>query len=276
LYFVNNSIHLQNIFFGMRFKTISVVVLLIALVSCNGYQKLLKSADANLKYRKALEYFGKEDYSRASELLEDVLNVFRGSNKADTVVFYLAKSNYGQGFYEAASEYYSTLFQSYPYSPFSEESEYMNAYCLYLVSPRPSLDQSNSVKSIESFQSFMKKYPASRFSKSKELIDELQDKLVDKSFYSAKLYYDIGMYKSSIVALKNSLEEYPNTKYREKLMFFVLNSRYLLAVNSIEIKKKERFQEAVDEYYSFISEFPKSEYKADADFIYQNSQESTK
>ena len=84
------------------------------------------------------------------------------------------------------------------------------------------------------------------------------------------------MYKSSIVALKNSLEDYPNTKYREKLMWYVLNSRYQLAINSIESKKKERFQDAVDEYYSFVSEFPKSEYKVDADVIYKNSQEMTK
>jgi outer membrane protein assembly factor BamD len=193
------------------------------------------------------------------------------------VVFYLARSNYGQGFYEAAAEYYSTLYQSYPYSPFAEESEYMNAFCLYLVSPRSSLDQTNTIKSIESFQAFIKKYPVGQHAtKSKELIDELQDKLVDKSFYSAKLYYDIGMYKSSIVALKNSLEDYPNTKYREKLMWYVLNSRYQLAINSIESKKKERFQDAVDEYYSFVSEFPKSEYKVDADVIYKNSQEMTK
>jgi outer membrane protein assembly factor BamD len=84
------------------------------------------------------------------------------------------------------------------------------------------------------------------------------------------------MYKSSIVALKNSLEEFPNTKHREKLMWYVLNSRFLLAENSIESKKKERYQEAVDEYYSFISEFPKSEYKGDADVIYKSSEKMIK
>jgi outer membrane protein assembly factor BamD len=261
----------------MRINFLYIGILLITLASCGGYNKILKSSDTNLKYRKAFEYYNKEDYSRAATLFEDILNVFRGTNKADTVVFYLAKSNYGQGFYEAASEYYSSLFQSYPYSPFAQESQYMAAYCLYLVSPVPSLDQTSTTKAIESLQFFLKKYPASSYAdKSKELIVELQDKLVDKSFYSAKLYYDLGMYKSSIIALRNSLDEYPSTKYREKLMWYILNSRYLLAFNSVESKKKERYQETVDEYYSFTSEFPQSENKKDADNIYQKSEKMIK
>ena len=84
------------------------------------------------------------------------------------------------------------------------------------------------------------------------------------------------MYKSSIIALRNSLDEYPSTKYREKLMWYILNSRYLLAFNSVESKKKERYQETVDEYYSFTSEFPQSENKKDADNIYQKSEKMIK
>jgi len=56
-----------------------LVILLIILGSCGGYNKVLKSSDANLKYRKAFEYYNKEDYSRASTLFEDILNVFRGT-----------------------------------------------------------------------------------------------------------------------------------------------------------------------------------------------------
>jgi hypothetical protein len=69
----------------------------------------------------------------------------------------------------------------------------------------------------------------------------------------------------------NSLEDYPDTKFREQLMYLRLRSRYLYAMNSVPSKQAERFQEAVDEYYSFIDEFPDSKFRKDAEKIYKNS-----
>ena len=99
----------------------------------------------------------------------------------------------------------------------------------------------------------------------------MSDKLVEKSYISAKLYYDLGYYKSAILALRNSLIEYPETRFREELMFLILKSSYLLADKSIPSKQKERFQAAVDEYYSFIGEFPDGPHSREAEKIYENS-----
>ena len=51
-------------------------------------------------------------------------------------------------------------------------------------------------------------------------------------------------------------------------MYLLLRSSYLLAENSVPSKKKERFQSAADEYYSFIGEFPQSRYAKDAQRMY--------
>jgi outer membrane protein assembly factor BamD len=102
-------------------------------------------------------------------------------------------------------------------------------------------------------------------------VAEMQDKLVDKSYLSAKLYYNLSLYKSSIIALNNSLNDYPDTKYREELMFLLLKSSYLLAENSVEEKQKERYQAAVDEYYSFMGEFPQSGYVKEAQRMYERA-----
>jgi outer membrane protein assembly factor BamD len=71
--------------------------------------------------------------------------------------------------------------------------------------------------------------------------------------------------------LRNSLIEYPDTRYREELMFLILKSSYLLADNSVPVKQKERFQAAVDEYYSFIGEFPDGPHTREAERIYESS-----
>lgn len=119
---------------------------------------------------------------------------------------------------------------------------------------------------------FLANYPESeRVSKVKEIVTELQDKLVEKSFMSARLYYDLEEYKAAIIALQNSLADYPNTKHREQIMFLILKSKFLLAENSIISKKRERLQATLDEYYSFTGEFPESEYKKEASRMYDET-----
>jgi outer membrane protein assembly factor BamD len=170
-----------------------------------------------------------------------------------------------------AGHYYKEFADMHPRSQFTEEADYMNAYCSYLISPRPNLDQTNTYDAIMAFQIFMVKYPKSaRLRDCDKLVSEMREKLVTKSYLNAKLYYNLGYYKASIIALRNSLTEYPDTKNREELMFLILRSSYLLAVNSVAEKQKERYQTAVDEYYSFVAEFPKSSFLKDAQDIYSN------
>ena len=65
------------------------------------------------------------------------------------------------------------------------------------------------------------------------------------------------------------MTEYPDTKYREDIKFMILNSHYLLADNSVPQKKKERFQDTLDEYYSFIGEFPESRYNKEVEKLHE-------
>ena len=90
---------------------------------------------------------------------------------------------------------------------------------------------------------------------------------------SAKLYFDLEDYKASIVALSNSLFKYPDTKYREEIMFMLVKSSYWLAYNSVRSKQKERYQDTVDEYYSFALEFSDSKYLKEAKRYYKNAAE---
>jgi len=260
-------------------NSIYIGILLFILSSCSGYEKVLKSSDYNLKYKKAFEYYNKGDYTRASGVFEQIVTVFRGSSKSDSVSFFQAMSAYKQKDYVTAQYYFNTFAQTYSYSQFTEEAEYLSAYCLYLDSPNPSLDQENTIRGIETLQTFMRKYPTSKYyDKSKQYMIELQDKLVEKSYLSAKLYYNMGgvTLKSAIVALKSSLEDYPNTKFREEIMWLILDSNFKIAENSVESKKKDRYQTTVDEYYSFISEFPQSKWKVDAQKIYEKADKMTK
>ena len=247
-------------------------IIVIALPSCSQFEKLRKSTDYALKYRKAFEYYYAGDYVRAGQLFDDIQHIFRGTNKADTVAYYQAMSYFKQRDYFTSSHYFSRIFRDHRNSPFAEESEFLAGFCYYKLSPRPSLDQEHTYQAIEAFQIFMLRHPNSKFREEAELhLAEMRDKLVDKSYMTAKLYYNLGQYKASITALNNSLDDYPETKHREELKYLLLRSSFLLADNSVPARKKERFQSTVDEYYSFVGEFPQSTYLRDAQRMYERA-----
>jgi outer membrane protein assembly factor BamD len=261
----------------MRKNNLFFILIALIITSCSGYERLLKSTDYELKYRKAIEYYQKEEYVRASTLFDQIASIFRGTNRADSVYYFQAMSYFYQNDYILAGHYLDNFVKTFGNSDFTEEATFNRAYCYYLNSPRSSLDQTNTVQAIQALQLFLIKYPNNkRKQECLDLIKELQDKLVEKSYMSARLYFDLEDYKASIVALNTSLIEYPESKFREEIMFLILKSSYLLAFNSVDKKKKERYQATVDEYYSFMSEFPDSKYRKEADRIYKNSAEFLK
>lgn len=260
-----------------KMKRLIPFILLLTIVSSCKYEKLLKSRDYSLKYQKALEYYTEEDYVRAEGLFEQLKPILRGTKQADTVYFYAAYSSYYQKSYLLASHYFDEFRKIYGNSKFAEEAEFMNAYCTYLMSPRPSLDQAYSYQAISLFGLYISRYPNSeRKGECVKYIEELRNKLVEKSYQSAKLYYNLGDYKAAIIALNNSLDDFPETKYREELMFMILKAKFLLAENSIAKKRTERYQSTVDEYYSFMGEWPESEFMNEAKIMFDDSQRNLK
>ena len=66
---------------------------------------------------------------------------------------------------------------------------------------------------------------------------------------------------------RNAIKNYPYSKYKEELEMLILKARYQEASQSIEEKKADRFRDVVDEYYSFINNYPDSENRKEADNI---------
>ncbi len=103
-------------------------------------------------------------------------------------------------------------------------------------------------------------------------IFELQDKLTLKELQNAQLYYNLGSYlgnnyESAIITAKNAIKEYPYSKYKEDLEMLVLKARYQEANLSVDERKADRFRDVIDEYYSFINNYPDSPQRGEADNI---------
>ncbi len=256
----------------MKFRLIIVLIILVLVSSCGEYEKLLKSTDYDLKKEKAKEYYEASQYVKSSELLAQILPRYRATEEAEELNWMNARSYYGMKDYYMAGSYFKSFIDQFPFGVHAEEAHFMAAMCDYKISPRPELDQESTRNAIEEFNIFMNRYPnSSKVEESVMLVKELEDKLVEKSYLNATLYYNRGEYKAAVVALNNSLKEYANSKYREEIMYLKLNSLFLYAENSFANKQKERYQDTLDDYYSFKEEFPESSFAKEVNNIFQKT-----
>lgn len=261
-----------------------LITLLAALLlsSCGEYNKLLKSTDYEYKYEAAKNYFAKGQYNRAATLLNELIAILKGTDKAEESLYMLGMSYYNQNDYQTAAQTFTQYYNVYPRGTFTELARFHAGKALYLYTPEPRLDQSGTYNAIQQLQMFLEYFPNSaKKDEAQNMIFALQDKLVMKEYLSAKLYYNLGNYlgnnyESCVITAQNALKDYPYTNMREDLSILILRAKYEMAVFSVEDKREERYREAVDEYYAFKNEFPESKYMKDADRIFKEAQKILK
>ncbi len=241
--------------------------------SCDDYNKLLKSSNYELKLKRANEYFEKKNYIRASQLYEELIPFVKGTERSEGVYYNYTWSEYNLGDYILSQYHFKNYTRQFPNGSHVEECYYMNAYCYYLNSPNYKLDQTNTRSAIKEFQSFIDQFPESRrIDTSNILIDQLRGKIEHKDYEIIRQYYRLEDWKACITAAKNYLKEYPSSRYNEEMYYMIINSYYLLAVDSISSKKEERINSAIENYQKFVDLYPTSSYLSRAESIYKSSQ----
>jgi len=249
-------------------KSLFYIILFVVFIStsCSKYSKLVKSPDNELKYEKSMEYYEKGDYYRALQLFESILPIYRGTNKAEKLYYRYAYAYYYEREYIMAAYYFKRFYSSFPSSQWAEESAFMSAYCTYLDSPRHTLDQTNTYEAIDEFQLFINRYPyGDRAKEATEYIDELRQKLQDKAFNIANLYFKMEDYRAAIVSYKGVLRDYPDNEYKEDILYNIIKAYYEYAMMSIKKKQKERYESAAAAYLDFVSLYPESKYIKDVE-----------
>src|SRR6476469_9161126 len=154
------------------------IVLCALLVSCNGFNKILKSKDPQYKLKMAEQYYAKKKYNYAQQLYEDIMPYFRGTTEFEDIYYKYAYCAYYQSDYLNAENLFKNFLEIYPNSTKAEEVDYMRAYTFYKQSPKPELDQTNTIKTIGMMQIFINTHTGSPSIKdANEIIDICQDKL---------------------------------------------------------------------------------------------------
>ena len=163
----------------MRNKGLFIGLVLVLFTSCGEYQRLLKSRDPEEKYQAALRYFNDKQYVKSQTLLDDVAAYYKGTERSEDILAYLARSYMGQKAYESATNYYQAYVRNYPKGKYATEAYFQVGHCQYMDSPDPRLDQETTMHAIEAFTVFVELYPESPYAEQayQEIVAPLVEEL---------------------------------------------------------------------------------------------------
>lgn len=272
----------------MKKLFLPIIALVLLFTGCtNEFNAVYKSADNAYKYEYAKECFDRGKYSRAVTLLSTLVTVEKGRKNAEESLYMLAMAQYMDRDYESASQTFKRYIQTYPKNKYSDMAQFYIGQSLYMSTPEPRLDQSMTVSAIAAFQEYLDLYGDPKYKPiAQQRLFDLQDKLVRKELYNAQLYYDLGPYfgncnagennyQACIITAQNALKDYPYTTMREDFARLIMKSKFELAESSVEEKRLERYQDAEDECYGFINEYPDSKDKQLAERLIRRCKQAT-
>jgi outer membrane protein assembly factor BamD len=66
------------------------------------------------------------------------------------------------------------------------------------------------------------------------------------------------------------MKEFPESNYIDEILYKIIDSYYLLAVNSLETKQLERLNLSMESYLKLVDLYPKSSYLQKAESVYES------
>lgn len=281
MYYVKYDYFCQMFWKLARYSALAFVGIFLA--SCSEYQKMLKETNISKKYEFAQKLYDEGDYKRSNRLFEQIAPQFVGKPQGERVQFFLADSYFQIGDYNFAGYQFERFLKSYPRSDRADEASFMGAKSYYLLSPKYSLDQTDTDKALAKLQTFINSYPDSEYmDEANAMAQELTTKKEKKAFEIAKQFVKLGKYFvldyniSAIAALDNFISDHPGSVYREEAYFLKFSATTTLAVNSTFSKRKERLEEAQAAYNDLIRNFPETQFSKDAEKLHEQLQEELK
>lgn len=238
------------------------------------YEALLASSNVEAKYAAAMNYFNTKKYSKSAQLFESLSVQVGGTPREDTVQYYWGLSNYRFKDYFTAETNFTKFLQNFPRSPFTEDARFLRLDCLYRSTYRYELDQTPTRAALIAIEEYMREYKEDtpHLEACRKMQKDLNDRLDQKAFESARLYYKMEDYKASRVAFKNVLKDDSENIYREQILYYTAMSSYHYARLSVQKKQKDRYLVFADDYLNFIGEYPESKYRRELDVMYKRSQ----
>lgn len=270
----------------MRFQIFFLAITLgVLITSCSEYNAVVKGDDYSKKLEMANEMFEKGTQPKTKSngqvvtnsdgspkikdnlllqsitLYEQIYQRMPKTGEGELAYFRIGKAYYLAKDYYMAGYYLGAFTQRFPMSVKAQESLFLSAMCSVNNSPEYKLDQNETELAINNLQQFINRYPDSPLVDScNHIMDRLRLKIEKKDYESVKLYVKTQDYRAAVASSMSFLEDYPRSQHKEEVYFLCVENSYLLALNSIESKKRERIEQTIERCHNFVAEFPSSSF----------------
>jgi len=237
------------------------VLLSLFFTSCTEYSRVVKSDDYERKYQLANDLYENQSFIKSINLYEQVYQRNPKNIQGEVSYYRLGLANFNLGDYLMASYYFSSFSEKFHDSQKCEETAFRNLLCLIKETPQYSLDQTETNVALNEIQIFIYKFPKStKIDSCNLMMDQLRNRLEFKDFQSVNLYDKTESYISAVTTAETFIKDFPTSRYKEKTYEILIRNSFLLSINSVEEKKKDRIVKTIERYNNFVIEFPTSEF----------------
>ena len=227
-------------------KLVIPCIIIIMIISCGG-RKVKPGLAANERLEVAKEMMADEDYLDAKQQLTIITLSHQGTAIADDAQYFLAECHFYLKEYILAVSEYQRLLKAYPSSEYIDDAQYKMGLSYYNLSPSFGLDQDYTFKAIQHFQRFLEDFPGSPHRPNVEkYLGETRKKLAKKEYNSGNLYRKLDFYTAAIVYFDSVLNNYYDTDYAEKAMYW----------KGVCLSKLDRYVEAKEVLQYYIVRYP--------------------
>lgn len=243
----------------MRKLYFLAIPLVLMFWSCSGsVDTTTLTAEEHFDY--ALGLYNDEDYERTLTELQSILLQYPASPINDDAQYYLGLSYFKRDQFLLAAYEFSKLIRDIPTSTFVGDAQYMLADSYFELSPNYQLDQAYTKKSIEEFQAFVDYFPTdSRVDEAELKISELNYKLANKAYHSARIYHKMEYYRAANKYYTKVIETYHDTEFAARAYYY----RIKISLRKLQVT------EAIKDMKYFISRFPEDLYIEEIEELYE-------
>ncbi len=250
---------------------IGVLILLFCIAGCAG-QGRINYLSPQEAFDKGMVEYERGRYSRAAQYFRGVFDFGRDVPIAADAQLMLARSYRGSKDYLLAGDEYSRFGDLYRTDPRVADAEFERAMGHFEQSPNFELDQRPTLRSIEQFSLFMRRYPQhDSIHAAERRVAELREKLAYKQFFNAQQYERRGLFEAAGLSYEVVFNQYPETPLADDALLGAMRSYISFSDQSIAQRQAERLQKAIDSYERLVQIFPDSELIGTAEPMYQRA-----
>lgn len=211
------------------FFTVLLIILLFSGVSC--FKKNTESArSAEELYNKAVEelesnptfpyIFTGTDYEILFETLKEIQIRYTFSSYATLAEVRTADAYFKREEYRQAITEYQQFINNHPSHPEVEHATYRLADSYYILRRGKDRDPEMPRQAIDWFSRFIDEFPGSteKVEEAKEKIVDCRNILAKREIYIGNFYKKKKNYKAALKRYNNVIEKYPETKYNQKAL----------------------------------------------------------